>query len=345
MRSILGAVKGMTGRSLLLLCLYLSAIFPAYAQGEDLDAFKQRFTGSWWYSQPSGHFDGQNHEGQFDLSKDFHFGSYSTFTGTYDWRFKRKHHLLFGISPVSYSNRATLLRTIMFQGETYNVGTQVTSDLKSLSFAPGYQWDFIRRNHGSLSLATQFYMLDTKATLTGTVVVNGQTATRTASGSFFAPLPVIGLHGRWYPLTSDRLNVEGYINGMYFFGYGDFYSARGIAGFGITHHWKVIAGYHADLSSEALGFGVIAFIQVTLATHSPDNAKRFRALVNRIDEIQEAYSLTGDADYVLKAVLRDLKSLSDIVNNVLMPHPSVAHVRSSIVLDRLKESGKLPLRT
>ena len=107
---------------------------------------------------------------------------------------------------------------------------------------------------------------------------------------------------------------------------------------------KVIAGYHADLSSEALGFGVIAFIQVTLATHSPDNAKRFRTLVGRIDEIQEAYSLTGDADYVLKAVLRDLKSLSDIVNNVLMPHPSVAHVRSSIVLDRLKESAKLPLK-
>ena len=79
---------------------------------------------------------------------------------------------------------------------------------------------------------------------------------------------------------------------------------------------RVISGYHADPASEALGFNVIAFIHITLATHSPDNAKRFRALVNRVDDIQEAYSLTGDADYVLKAVLRDLKSLSDIVNNV-----------------------------
>ena len=105
---------------------------------------------------------------------------------------------------------------------------------------------------------------------------------------------------------------------------------------------KVIAGYHADLASEALGFNLIAFIHITLATHSP-NAKRFRALVNRVDDIQEAYSLTGDADYLLKVVLRDLKSLSDIVNNVLMPHQSVAHVRSSIVLDRLKETQKLPL--
>jgi DNA-binding Lrp family transcriptional regulator len=107
---------------------------------------------------------------------------------------------------------------------------------------------------------------------------------------------------------------------------------------------KVISAYRAELAADALGFGVIAFIQITLATHSPDNAKKFRALVNRIDDIQEAYSLTGDADYVIKAVLRDLKSLSHLVNDILMPHPSVAHVRSSIVLDRLKESGKLPLR-
>jgi DNA-binding Lrp family transcriptional regulator len=107
---------------------------------------------------------------------------------------------------------------------------------------------------------------------------------------------------------------------------------------------QVISGYHADLSSEALGFNVIAFIHITLATHSPDNAKKFRALVNRTDDIQDAYSLTGDADYLLKAVLRDLKSLSDIVNNVLMPHQSVAHVRSSIVLDRLKETSRLPLK-
>ena len=107
---------------------------------------------------------------------------------------------------------------------------------------------------------------------------------------------------------------------------------------------EVIAGYRASLAGEALGFNLIAFIQITLATHSPDNAEKFRALVTRVDDIQEAYALTGDADYLLKAVLRDLKGLSDIVNNVLMPHPSVAHVRSSIVLERLKESARLPLK-
>jgi DNA-binding Lrp family transcriptional regulator len=107
---------------------------------------------------------------------------------------------------------------------------------------------------------------------------------------------------------------------------------------------KIIQGYHADLASESLGFNVIALVHITLATHSPNNAKRFRDLVRRVDDIQEAYALTGDADYLLKIALRDLKSLSDIVNNVLMPHESVAHVRSSIVLDCLKATRKLPLQ-
>jgi DNA-binding Lrp family transcriptional regulator len=107
---------------------------------------------------------------------------------------------------------------------------------------------------------------------------------------------------------------------------------------------KIIQGYHADLAAEALGFNVIALVHITLATHSPNNAKRFRDLVRRVDAIQEAYALTGDADYLLKIALRDLKSLSDIVNNVLMPHESVAHVRSSIVLDCLKATRKLPLQ-
>src|SRR5215475_12726780 len=70
----------------------------------------------------------------------------------------------------------------------------------------------------------------------------------------------------------------------------------------------IIRGYHADLSPEAL-----VFVHVTLSAHSPDNSKRFRDLVARSDDIQEAYSLTGETDYLLKMVLPDLKSLAATV--------------------------------
>jgi DNA-binding Lrp family transcriptional regulator len=106
----------------------------------------------------------------------------------------------------------------------------------------------------------------------------------------------------------------------------------------------IIRGYHADLSAEALGLSVLVFIHVTLATHSPDNSKRFRDFVARLDEVQEAYSLTGETDYLLKMVLPDLKSLASTVNERLLAHDTVAHVRSSVVLDRLKETSRLPLK-
>src|SRR5882757_4053018 len=89
---------------------------------------------------------------------------------------------------------------------------------------------------------------------------------------------------------------------------------------------------------------VIVFVQVTLATHSPDNSKRFATLIDGLEEVQEAYSLTGEADYLVKMAVPDLAALSRILNDVFLPHESVAHVRSSIVLDCLKQTTRLPLR-
>jgi DNA-binding Lrp family transcriptional regulator len=107
----------------------------------------------------------------------------------------------------------------------------------------------------------------------------------------------------------------------------------------------LIRGYRADLAAELIGFRLLVFVQVTLATHSGDNAEKFRKLVAQLDEVQGAYATTGDTDYLLKVVVADLKDLSVLVNEVLLPHESVARVRSSIVLDRIKETASLPLRT
>jgi len=106
----------------------------------------------------------------------------------------------------------------------------------------------------------------------------------------------------------------------------------------------VIEGYHAKLSGDQLGLKVLVFVQVALATHSPDNSKRFAKLIDSLDEVQEAYALTGETDYLVKLVVEDLAALSRILNDVLLPHQSVAHVRSSIVLDKLKFTNQLPLR-
>lgn len=104
-----------------------------------------------------------------------------------------------------------------------------------------------------------------------------------------------------------------------------------------------IRSYRAVLDRDKLGFSLVNVITVTLATHNRDNARRFAELVLRLPEVQEAHALTGEMDYILKVVTPDLKSLSEFVNNELLPHDSVQHVKTAIVLDTLKESAALPL--
>jgi|SRR6516162_203889 len=105
----------------------------------------------------------------------------------------------------------------------------------------------------------------------------------------------------------------------------------------------VIRGYRAELALEPLGLNITVFTKVSLVAHSGDNARRFAKLVRGLDCVLEAHALTGDSDYLLKMVVPDLKSLSSVVNNILLAHPSVAHVHSSVVMETLKNPGPLPL--
>jgi Lrp/AsnC family leucine-responsive transcriptional regulator len=105
-----------------------------------------------------------------------------------------------------------------------------------------------------------------------------------------------------------------------------------------------IQGYQARLDRQKMGLDLLVVISVTLATHNRDNARRFSALVNDLPEVLEAYALTGEMDYHLKVATRGLSGLSRFVNDVLLPHDSVQHVKTSIVLDTLKSFEGLPLR-
>jgi Lrp/AsnC family transcriptional regulator, leucine-responsive regulatory protein len=105
----------------------------------------------------------------------------------------------------------------------------------------------------------------------------------------------------------------------------------------------VIRRYETRLDAESLGFGVVAFIQVTMERGHMRELVKFKELVAKLPQVQECYSVTGDIDYVLKVVARNLKALSEFLLDTLMRAPGVNSVQSIVCLDELKGTSAMPL--
>jgi hypothetical protein len=251
-----------------LLCLIALPTMRAQ-DANDLDNYKWRVEGDWWFSHPSGYF-GLNKPGNsyFDVNKDFGFGSYSTFTGKIDWHFGHKHHFLLNITPNYESKTVTATRTITFEDQTFDVGAQVAANVHFLNIAPGYQYDIIRRDHGFFGLEVDFNLARTYASLSLAGSVNGVGGAVSGSRTFWAPLPAAGPVFRWYPLqNSNRLSLGGSFRGMGFFGYGNFISTRADLGVGLTQHLNVRAGY--EVGSRLSIHGTSDQIAVKLTHEGP----------------------------------------------------------------------------
>jgi hypothetical protein len=210
---------------------------------DDLDQYKLRVNAFWFYSNPSGTFQGSSSNDVIDINKDLGFNSYSTVAAYVDWKFTRKNHLTFAVSPFQQTRTAVLNRTITYQGQTYNVGGTVSANLKANMYAPGYQYDIIRRRRGHLGVAVQIDLFDTRAALTALLTGSGGHRQASGSASLLAPIPVAGPQYRFYITNSSRLFVEGNAYGMYLFGYGNFVSTTNDLGFTLAKHLSVNAGY------------------------------------------------------------------------------------------------------
>ncbi|KPA22014.1 Leucine-responsive regulatory protein [Shimia sp. SK013] len=103
-----------------------------------------------------------------------------------------------------------------------------------------------------------------------------------------------------------------------------------------------IESYVARLNPNRLGLSVQAFVQVQLGTHGPEQAQSFATLIDTRPEIVSAWTMTGDADYLLRAYCDDLSALNRLIHEVLLPHPAVSRVQSQIVMDQLKRDAPLP---
>lgn len=97
------------------------------------------------------------------------------------------------------------------------------------------------------------------------------------------------------------------------------------------------------LDPERAGLTVSAIIRVRLRDHGEGNLRAFRSMLAGMPEATLCVMVTGEADYLLRLVARDLPHFQEIVQSKLLRCAAIAHVESSIVLEVLKDTTELPL--
>jgi Lrp/AsnC family transcriptional regulator len=105
----------------------------------------------------------------------------------------------------------------------------------------------------------------------------------------------------------------------------------------------VIKARVAILDRAKLGLDVVVFVQVRLSTQGRDAIAQFDKAIRDRPEVLDCYTLTGEWDFCLRIVTRDMKEYEAFFLDHLSKIPNVQSVNSSIAVTVVKESTVLPL--
>jgi len=103
-----------------------------------------------------------------------------------------------------------------------------------------------------------------------------------------------------------------------------------------------IESYHALVNEEKLELGITAFMQISLIRQRDNAINDFITQINKIDEVMECYNVTGQADYLLKIMVKDIKHFDNLVKDKLSPIEQILNMQSMIVINKDKYSTVLP---
>jgi DNA-binding Lrp family transcriptional regulator len=106
---------------------------------------------------------------------------------------------------------------------------------------------------------------------------------------------------------------------------------------------EVLRGVVGVIEPERAGLTCSAIIRVRLRDHAAATVRTFKELVARMNEVTLCVMTTGETDYLMKVVARDLPHFQEIVQSKLLRCPAIAHMESSIILEHLKDTTELPL--
>ena len=104
----------------------------------------------------------------------------------------------------------------------------------------------------------------------------------------------------------------------------------------------VIAGRVALLNPKTLGLQIHVLLSVTMVEHTDEVRQSFETHVEDLPQVMECFSVSGERDYVLQIISRDMESYNEFLNTKILHHSSVRSASSSFALRRVKYTTALP---
>ena len=104
----------------------------------------------------------------------------------------------------------------------------------------------------------------------------------------------------------------------------------------------MIDGRVALLNPKSLGLQIHVLLSVSMVQHSDRTRQSFEEHVEQLPEVMECFSVSGERDYVLQIISRDMESYNEFLNTKILHHASVHSASSSFALRRVKYTTALP---
>lgn len=105
----------------------------------------------------------------------------------------------------------------------------------------------------------------------------------------------------------------------------------------------LIEGYHARLNPYRLGIGLVLFAEVTLDGHSADEQQRFERAISEISNVVEVSDVSGDVDYLLKVVVRDMTEWTKLKEGLIEGDLGVRRITTHVLMRKPKVFQGYPI--
>nr|WP_260390334.1 Lrp/AsnC family transcriptional regulator [Ornithobacterium rhinotracheale] len=102
----------------------------------------------------------------------------------------------------------------------------------------------------------------------------------------------------------------------------------------------IIKGYSANLDIKKIGFNLVVYMNITLIRHQEELDSEIANYINGLDEVVEAYFVSGDFDLMVKAVLRDMSHYQEFVLHKMSKIDIISNVRSYFVIKDIKDHNE-----